>query len=184
VGQAEAAVGALWVELDRPAQGLPCLERALEIMEAKFSPEHPVGATARSNLAEGLRKLGRFEEAIESYRRAERSFAAGLGPESVYVAVPLQGIAEVELARGRPGAALAVLERALALRQREEVAPHCLAETRFALARALRDGCLDRPRASALASQALKGLAGQKGEDDAELRRRIEAWLAEGGGGR
>jgi tetratricopeptide (TPR) repeat protein len=183
VGQAEAALGALWLELDRPALGLPYLERALPVLEAAFSPHHPVASAARNNLAEALRKLDRFEEAIEHYRRAERSFAAGLGEESVYVALPLQGIGEAELARGRPGAALAVLERALALRRQEGVAPFWLAETRFALARALWDAGADRPLARALAREAVEGLAAQEGADEADLRRRIEEWLAGRGGG-
>ncbi len=179
VAQAEAAVGALWVELDRPERGLPHLDRALPILEASFSPGHPVAAAARLNLADALRKLGRLDEALDHYRRAERAFAAGLGADSVYVALPLQGIAEVELARGRPAAARDVLETALALRLAGDAQPHWVAETRFALARALWDGGLDRPRARALAREALEVLAGKEGAPETDLRGTIEAWLAE-----
>jgi hypothetical protein len=72
------------------------------------------------------------------------------GREHPDVAYALQGLGDTHLAAGRPADAIAPLERALTIRAAGSV-PDDLAETRFALARALWDAGRDRPRARTLA---------------------------------
>jgi hypothetical protein len=80
------------------------------------------------------------------------------GREHPDVAYALQGLGDTHLAAGRPADAIAPLERALTIRAAGSV-PDDLAETRFALARALWDAGRDRPRARTLAGEAEAGLA-------------------------
>jgi hypothetical protein len=68
------------------------------------------------------------------------------------VAHPLVGLAEVAVAQGHPDDAITWGERALALREANQVAPGELARAAFVLARALSER--DRPRAISLAEAA------------------------------
>ncbi|HYO67450.1 MAG TPA: hypothetical protein VEU33_15350 [Archangium sp.] len=72
------------------------------------------------------------------------------------------------------GAPARALERALALRETHTVAPVELAETRFALARALADAHKDPGRARVLAQKAASALDHPGTES---LRTRVQAWL-------
>jgi hypothetical protein len=72
------------------------------------------------------------------------------------------------------------LERALAIRTKDALPPE-LAETRFALARAVWDARGDRARAVALANDARAGYApdaARFGGEYAEAVAAIDAWLA------
>jgi hypothetical protein len=77
----------------------------------------------------------------------------------------------------RPRDAVAPLERALALREKNNGDPNELAESRFALARALWDANEDRARARSLAGAAEDAYRAAGGPS-AEALADVRAWLA------
>jgi hypothetical protein len=70
----------------------------------------------------------------------------------------------------------------MTLRQAGDTPPDEIAETRFALARALWDGKGDRARAHELAKQAREGLSGASAQVT-RARAAVDAWLRSTGGG-
>ena len=98
------------------------------------------------------------------------------------VADPLTGLGQTLLGLAKPGDALPLLERALTIRTTHQVDPADLADTRFALARALwiapaaQDR--DRPRARTLAEQAHAAFASLGDAQKAKLAE-VQTWLAE-----
>ena len=122
-----------------------------------------------------LLDAGRPGEALGYFERALALRERALGPRHPDLAGPLTGRGEALVKLGRPAEALAPLERALSLRESHEGAVQELAETRFALARALWDAHQDTARARQLAKQAGSALT-QPGSE--ALRARVQAWLA------
>jgi hypothetical protein len=80
------------------------------------------------------------------------------------------------LGAGAPERAIPRLDRALSIRTTHPGQPRDLAETRFALARALRDAGRDRERARSLATQARDGFA-QSGAAKERVAA-ADVWLA------
>jgi hypothetical protein len=115
---------------------------------------------------------------MDALNRAQTLHESALGPDHPFVAYHLTEKGEVYLARELPRRAIPPLERALEIRLQSEPEPDLLAETRFALARALEP--TDPRRAFQLATQALadRRTAGADGEET----EKIEAWLAANAG--
>ncbi len=158
---------------NEPAAALELHRRALAIREKALAPDHPDIAASWSNLGDLHAELGRPTEARAHFQEALRHWERSLGPNHPALAFALLGIGKSLLAEGDAAAAVAPIERALALRKAGEVDTAYLAETRFALARALwlaDPG--ERPRARALAEQA-QALAVAKQDPT------LAAWLAE-----
>jgi tetratricopeptide (TPR) repeat protein len=154
-----------------PAAALELYRRALAIREKSLPPEHPDIAASWSNLGDLYMDLGQPVEARTHFQEALRRWERSLGPNHPALAFALLGIGNSALAEGDAAAAVAPIERALALRKAGEVDAAYLADARFALARALwlaDPG--ERPRARALAEQALA-----VAKPDPELA----TWLAE-----
>jgi hypothetical protein len=90
-------------------------------------------------------------------------------------------LADVALAQGRPGDAVALAQRAVSVVEEDGPALQ-LAQARFALARALGDASTDagheRARAVALAQQARDGFR-VAGRGRAEELSKVEQWLDE-----
>ena len=126
------------------------------------------------NRGRALLKLGRYADAHADFTRAKEAFDAEPTIVARFVAEPLHGLGEIRLAQGRVREAIAYLERALRIREAHEPAPTLIAETRFALARALRAGGRDRRRARSLAIAARDAYE-SKGRPEA---REVAAWLA------
>jgi len=80
------------------------------------------------------------------------------------------------MARGRPAEAVAWLERALRVSQGEGVAVSLVGAVRFELARALWEEGRDRPRAAALAREAIAVYRAAPGTHTRE-QAEVEAWL-------
>ncbi|MEZ4451832.1 MAG: serine/threonine-protein kinase [Nannocystaceae bacterium] len=154
------------------------LERALAIREASLGPDHPDVATALNNLAGLLMEEGDAAAARERYARAlairERA------PGQPRLADSLIGLAEVAMVEGRSPDAIASAERALRVSEEASLPPASLAEARFALARALWGGGVDRSRAQALARAALE--AYRSAEDQEGEVARVSAWIDAHGG--
>jgi tetratricopeptide (TPR) repeat protein len=135
--------------------------------------EHPRVAVVLNNEGEVLNLLRRHAEAEAAYERALLLFRQS-GTEGDVLGWALTGLGRARLGQGRPQAAVGPLEEALANRVQNRASPALLAETRFALARALWPSPPERPRALALAGDARADLAAdKKGLSD------IDAWLSE-----
>jgi len=166
--------GIVLTSLKRFPEARARIERARQIFEKSYGPEHEAVATARRVLGETYLAEGRFADALAEEQRALAVMDKVLAPDNVEVAAPLTGIGRAEVGLGRARDAIPVLERALALRVAAGRDPVDVAETRFALARALWDGGGDRARAHALATEARAAYAGGRGATD---RAEIDAWL-------
>ncbi len=105
-----------------------------------------------------------------------------------YLAYPLTGIGVAHWKEHRPAEAIAPLERALAIREAGELDVGAVAETRFALARALWDAGRDRARARRLAAtaradyQRLHAQNGKEGRKEDKKSNEVGDWLAAHGG--
>ena len=106
-------------------------------------------------------------------RRALTVWETQVGSSHPYLGYPLTAIGRAALALARPKDAVAPLERALRLRETGEADAVLLAETRFALARALWDAGADRARALALAMRARDVYAPA---GDAKDTATVDAW--------
>ena len=156
------------------AGALALQERALAIRGRTLPDDHPDIAASRSNLGETLAALGRHAEAREQFQGALDRWERSLGPDHPALAFALVGIGKCLLAERDAAAAVAPLERAVALRRAGEVKPSYRAAAQLALAEALWLARADeRPRARSLAEEARRSSA-----DDPELRAEVEAWLA------
>ncbi len=134
-------------DLGRYEEARVRLERALTVLEKALGPQHPVLSIPLTLLGRALTGLGRYEEA---QRRLDRALVLQQQPEEhAGLMEPLTALGLLQLARGRPAAAVPLLERALRLAPEEAAT-----ETRFVLARALWESKQDRPRALELAARA------------------------------
>ena len=111
-------------------------------------------AICESNGGETLNALGRYAEAAAAFRKALAIQEDALGPKNWQVAYPLTGLGQTQLAMGEAWSAVATLDRALRIRESSEQNLFTVAETRFALARALAKTRSDPGRAWRLARQA------------------------------
>jgi tetratricopeptide (TPR) repeat protein len=165
-GDWQAAAGRLEEALKTDIDARQHLERVLGV-------DHPRTALAWSNQGEVLNLLGRHREAAQAYERAAQLFRQN-GAAPVYLAWVLTGLGLARLGEQQPGAALAPLEQALAIRVENHAPKAQLGETRFALARALWARPEGHDRALALARSARED---QEGDEIAVSR--IDRWLRE-----
>ncbi len=158
---------------------LTYLQRALSAVESDFGPDHPRTGVVLSNYAEILNQLGRFAEAREMARRALAVFERESSIDSSVLSYPLIALGLGYLGEGMVEEALSPLERAVAIRDRNEKRAASLGEVHFALACALKQAGRDVPRARALALAARAEYASDA-PNDANQRQvaRIDAWLA------
>jgi tetratricopeptide (TPR) repeat protein/predicted Ser/Thr protein kinase len=159
--------------------------RALAIKEKTLGAAHPSLATGLANYAETLALQGEFEKVIETHTRALSIWEKKVGLDHPDASRSWMGQGAAKVALGRRVEGLSDLERALRIRTESDVGAKSLAETRFALARALMQGSRvssgEQLRARKLAEQAREGYASGDQADAAALAR-IDAWLIERGG--
>jgi serine/threonine-protein kinase len=142
------------VELGRPAEALLHSDRAIAISLKTVGSEHPLLALHFSNRGEILNELGRWEEGRAACARAMAIWERQLPKDHLFFSYSLHAIGVSYLGEGKPGLAVAPLERALRIRLGKEPSPGHVGETQFALARALWDSGESRARARALAVDA------------------------------
>jgi tetratricopeptide (TPR) repeat protein len=157
--------------------GLEALERATTIMEKAYGGGYRYVGMTMSNQGEILNALSRQKEALPLFRKALDIVSADMDPKSGWLAFPLTGLGRSLLGLGRAREAVAPLERALAIRDRDETLPLPRGETRFALARALWESGGDRARALTLAASARDEY--QRATKAAKNVVEIDAWLRE-----
>jgi tetratricopeptide (TPR) repeat protein len=154
---------------------LEAANRALAIQQHAYGNDNPLLAVPLGNRGEALAMLGRHAEAERDLRESIDRWTEQVGPDNAFVAYPLTALGNTLAAMGRGREAVAVLERALRIREAGERNPEPVAETRFALARALTKVGADPGRSRALATAArdsYRGMSGHVGEATA-----IERWL-------
>ncbi|MCA9716998.1 MAG: tetratricopeptide repeat protein [Myxococcales bacterium] len=135
------AMGVALKRLGRLDEALVAYRRALEIRARALPEHHPQLATSHNNLGKLQLARGRPRDAADHFARALEIRERTLDAEDPGVAKALRLLGQARLESSDPAGARVVLERALALdekntRDGHESAEH-LAETRFALARAL-----------------------------------------------
>ncbi len=149
--------------------------RALAIFEKAYGPASIEVAILEINLGEARRAQGNLDAAQAAYERARANIAKQLGEDHPMLAHVWNGLGQVELARGRADQAVALLERAVAMREKSPGDATDLAESRFALARAL--PAADAARALQLATAA-RDVYATAGPGYAKRHAAIVAWLA------
>ncbi len=151
------------------------MQDALRILEGAYGAEHPAVANATDSIGDVLRRAGKLEEAQRSFTRAIGIYERTLGPDSPALASALLGAGQTSLDLGRVEEARPLLVRALGLAEANPVPPVQLAETAFALARAL--GPDERARAIALAERARAIYVAQLLPQDDRMPE-LDVWLA------
>jgi eukaryotic-like serine/threonine-protein kinase len=148
-------------------------ERAL--LEVALGPDHP-------DLGHALHSLGRVEAARGDNAAARRLYEATLqlwrsayGDDHMLVAFPLLSLGELDLVEGRPDAAVSSLRAALSLWLAHPGDPRKLAQTRFALARALWHREEDRDEARMLVGKAREWFVSAGANEAAQLAE-LDAW--------
>jgi tetratricopeptide (TPR) repeat protein len=161
----------------RPAEGLGYNTRAGAILRRALGPGHPeVVMQAMSNRGEILNALGRYAEARELFTAALAAWAKELPPDHPNFGDSLTGLGQSYLGEGNPERAVAPLERALPIREKDNADPSPSAETRFLLARALWDSSRDHPRAVSLAHAAREAYGARPWWRDKVVV--VDQWLA------
>lgn len=171
---AEGVLAVALLAENKPTDALPHAERSLALVEALSPPDHPDHVNALDTVGLVLVSLGRPRDAIALHTRA-LAICAHLGNPPRETAETLTELGTAQLAAKDARAAVSTLERALALRPPASTDAIELADTRFALARALAAAKNDIRRARSLAEQARA--AYEAGGHDAE-REKADRWLA------
>ncbi len=173
VGIIESNLGGVYYDLQRFDEATQHHTRSIEILEAGLGAEHPSVAHAVSSLALTRRAQGRAAEALELFRRADARADATLRP------IILTRIGEILLDQGHTAEALEHLRRALTLQADLEADPGFVADTRFALARAMWEGGEDQASARTMAESAIEAYrVGNDADNIVDVRR----WLETHGG--
>jgi tetratricopeptide (TPR) repeat protein len=174
VGGSEINLAIALQELGRNEEALAHNDRAIKLLRAGLGADHPDLAMAFNGGGEILNALGRYREARTFFGRALEIWERQLGSDHQNLAYPLTGIGIGYLAEGRATEALVPLERALSIREAHEPELSRLAETKFALARALWKSNRSPSRARSLAKEARQAYAKSSAEDKV---REIDGWL-------
>ncbi len=141
----------------RYAEALRLYNEDLRAQEAVHGKEHPDVTSVLDNIAEVYYLEKRYDEALPIFREALAIDSKVLGPSHYDLSYSLKGIGISLLGLGRPREAIAPLEQALDVREKQHGKELSLAECQFYLAQALWDGDGNRQRAMRLARQAREG---------------------------
>ena len=181
LGPSHADVGQSLVNLAIEAKNLgrwdlvdASYPRALAIFEQAYGKDSLDVAVLHINLGEAQRARGSLDAAEAAYARARDLVTKKLGESHPMLAHIWNGLGQVELVRGRGELARPLLERAVAIREHNAGDATDLAESRFALARAL--PAPDHARAVQLATAA-RDVYRTAGPGYAARLTAVEAWL-------
>jgi tetratricopeptide (TPR) repeat protein len=147
--------------------------RVLAIKEKALGPDHPAVASAVMNDVVVALARRRHRDARAHAERALGILERSVGPDHPDVADPLLAIGDSHVGQGRAAAAIPFYERAVRLRETDQAGGHLLPEAQLALAGAVWDAGLDRPRAIELARAARRGAVAADRPTES-----VDAWLA------
>jgi len=170
------------IELKDGRAALAAAEQALAIFRAEYGSASPLLWLPLDTRAEALQLLGRHQDAETDLRSALKRVEALQGSSHIWTAIVLSDLGRTLYDERQLRQAIPILERALRIREQSDPSLENVAETRFALGRALWAADSDRPRALALVTSAresyrkLPGHANELGD--------IDAWLADKTGSR
>ena len=161
------------------AAAIELQERALQIASRSRGRDHPDYGISLMMLGSMHRDAGQLDKAAQRFNEARANFEKSVGPDHSNMGFVLHGLGTVELARGDGEAGRRFLEAALVVRTSNATDPDLLAETRFALARALWDAKAEQTRALQLARKALEELKNQetRSKTGDELVAKLQKWL-------
>jgi tetratricopeptide (TPR) repeat protein len=162
-------------EMGHPQDALVAANNAIEVDAAAYGKDSPLLTMAFGSRGEALLSLGRYEEAERDLRRAVALSADWVGPQHPWTAYPLTALGKALVAEQRSREAVPVLKRALRIRESSEPNPELVAQTRFALARALWPLPDERPAAKKLAIAARDDFRGLPRHENQAAE--IEMWL-------
>ena len=148
--------------------------RALTIFEKAYGADSIDVAILEINLGEARRAQGNLDAAQTAYERAQANITKQLGADHPLLAHVWNGLGQLELARGRN--ARPDLEKAVGMREKTPSDATDLAESRFALARAL--PATEVAHAIELATQA-RDVYATAGPGYAKRHAAIVAWLTQ-----
>lgn len=168
----------LKLELEDPAGALAAIDRSLASARSMLVSESPQLAMQMMNRGEVLEALGRHAESEAHHEDALRRWESFLPRDHPWLAYPLTGLGNALRSQGRTREAMPVLERALRIRERGEHSPQPLAETRFALARALWDASGDRDQHARARALAVAARDGYRSVSWTARAGHVEDWLA------
>ncbi|WP_395830597.1 tetratricopeptide repeat protein [Archangium violaceum] len=158
-------------ELGRPEPSLKHAQAAVAIQKASFGEEHPAVADALDAVGMSLIASKRYDEARKTFETALAMKEKALGADSPDLSFSYDGIGQALLAANRAEEAIAPLEKALAF---EDVEPEPLAESGFALARALWQAGKEPLQAHTVAAKARERFA-QVGKQERVAE--VDAWV-------
>jgi eukaryotic-like serine/threonine-protein kinase len=110
------------------------VQKALEVRRATQGPEHPAVAGTLDELGMSLIALERHDEAVKTFQEALEIKRKTLGEAHPDLSYSYDGVGQALLAGGKAAEAIEPLRKALAYKDTE---PEALAQTGFALAKAL-----------------------------------------------
>ncbi|MBN2493830.1 MAG: tetratricopeptide repeat protein [Deltaproteobacteria bacterium] len=168
-------IATVLLDLGRYDRALEFFSRSLALHRELLGPEHPQVATISSNIGELWLLKGNPARALEACREA-RAILEKANPEHAFLTDVLCCIGQALIGTKAPSQALAPLERALAIGEAHGIRPIVLANTRYALARALWDSGRDRDRARSLAQLAREGYASAMPRNQSR-EEEVKAWL-------
>jgi eukaryotic-like serine/threonine-protein kinase len=160
-------------------EALRVQQEAHALLEAALG-EHPRVAEALFARGSLRADAGHREDARHDWERSLLLWEHTRGKDHPALAWPLTHLAALDLEDGHAKLAVERLERALKVRGRKGLPPTLLADTQFALARALHGSGEDRTRAQELARKAKKTYEAA-GPAGADAMAAIDRWLAEVG---
>jgi eukaryotic-like serine/threonine-protein kinase len=171
--------GVLLLRMKRYEEALSALRRSVDIYERTLG----AGAHSGGPLDDiGWVMLAQrdYGGSLDFFGRALRIWEGSLGAEHPRAADPLTGMGLALLGEHKPSEALAPIERALAIREGHPGDALALAETQFAMARALQELHRDPGRARGLALKARDAYvsAGDRPGGNYASLTDIDAWLA------
>jgi tetratricopeptide (TPR) repeat protein len=175
IGIVIEAIANLQTDRD-PNSALERIREARAIFEKAYGASSPLLARTLGNLGEIEHNVGDDVAAEKDLRASIDRYRQYVPADHPWVAYPLTALGQALVAERRAAEGIPPLERALRIRQTSEANRTLLADTSFALARALRASDTDPTRARALASAALAIYRDQ--QDGTRRATEVSRWLA------
>ena len=175
VGVVQQNIGGILRLAGKLAEARVELDASRKLIEAKLGPDHPALGGVYTFSGDVALDQGDLVRARADYQHADDLRSKVLGADHPDRAMALLGLARVDIAEGKLGAAVAPLELTLKLWKDVTPDPQDLGEVKWNLARAL--WVADEARARGLISEA-RGHFVEAGINSVALLKQVDVWLA------